>query len=89
MSALYLTLLGAVCATVFALMLDAMARVTRKPVWHDHRSIYAAPEAPAMLVEQRREPVAAPFVPVEVLAVDARHSGFAGLTNAEDFQLTA
>ena len=90
-SALYLIALCGVCAILLGVMLEAMARVTRKPVWHSHRSSYVAPEEAPIVVEQG--PAAAllkpPALSIPMLAVDERHSGFVGLTNNEDFQLTA
>ncbi len=91
MSTLYFIALCGVCAAVFGLMMEAMARVTRKPVWHSHRSAYAAPKESPILVDQAPGgALQTPRVqPIPVLAVDERHSGFIGLTNSEDFQLTA
>ena len=66
-----------------------MARVTRQPVRHSYRSVYASPVQAA---PQRVEQVAVPKPAIHailVMAVDKRHSGFFGLTNNEDFQLTA
>ena len=91
MSTLYLIALCGVCAVLLGAMFEAMARVTRKPVWHSHRSSYAAPEETPILIEQ--SPAAALLTPlahsIPVLDVDERHSGFVGLTNNEEFQLTA
>jgi hypothetical protein len=90
-STLYLIALCGVCAVLLGVMFEAMARVTRKPIWHSHRSTYAAPEEMPILVEQ--VPAAALLTPlansIPMPAVDERHSGFVGLTNNEDFQLTA
>ena len=89
MSTLYLIALCGACAVFFAIMFEAMARVTRKPVWHSHQSVYAAPLlAAAPLVAQVAAPKPA-IQPIPVMPVDERHSGFVGLTNNEDFQLTA
>ena len=66
-----------------------MARVTRQPVWHSYQSVYATPvQATSQLVEQVAVPKPAIHA-MPVMAVDERHSGFVGLTNNEDFQLTA
>jgi len=66
-----------------------MARVTRQPVRHSYRSVYATPvQATPQLVEQAAVPKPAIHA-ILVMAVDERRSGFVGLTNNEDFQLTA
>ena len=76
MTSLYYAAFAGVGLVVLALMLDAMRNVTRKPVWHDHVP-YVPKETPRL-----RQVVA-------VQEVDPRHSGFAGLTNEREFQLTA
>ena len=88
MSTLYLIALCGFCAVMLAVLFEAVTGVSRKPVWHDHRSAYRA-TAPS-LIEQPRLAAAPPVVPsIEVHDVEARHSNFAGLTNNEEFELTA
>ena len=89
MSTLYLIALCGVCAVFFAIMFETMARVTRKPVWHSYQSVYAAPlhTAPNLVAQVATPKPAIQAIPV--MAVDERHSGFVGLTNNEEFQLTA
>ncbi|MEO6363290.1 MAG: hypothetical protein ABIO71_08680 [Caldimonas sp.] len=92
MSTLYLIALCAFAAVMAGILFDAVASVGRKPSWHAHRSALA--EAPAD-VQAVAGPLAtpvlagAPFHPIVVGQVEERHSGFVGLTNNEEFQLTA
>lgn len=90
LSTLYLVALGAFCVVMLAVMVEAVAGVSRKPAWHAY-TFERAEAAPAALpkVAQQAAVERAPLVDVPIAPVEARHSGFAGLTNNEDFQLTA
>lgn len=78
MSTLYLIALCGVCVIMLGVMFDAMARVSRKPEWK-------VPAYLPAIASQERPPLEA----IVVAAVEERHSGFAGLTNSEEFKLTA
>ncbi len=78
MSTFYFFALCGVSAIVLGVMFDAVARVSRKPDWQLRE--YAAP------VQIDDRPLLAEIV---VRDVDARHSGFVGLTNREEFQISA
>ena len=90
MSTLYLVALGGFCVVMLAVMFEAVAGVSRKPAWHAYTferpesALVAAPLVAQTVVAER-----APLVDVPTAPVEARHSNFAGLTNNEDFQLTA
>ncbi len=90
LSTLYLVALGGFCAVMLAVMFEAVAGVSRKPAWHAY-SFARAEAAPAAvpLVAQAAAIARAAVVDVPMAPVEARHSGFSGLTNNEDFQLTA
>jgi len=77
---------------MLAVLFEAVAGVSRKPVWHAHGTPLIAAFAAAPLLVEQKLPTAESSVlvePLPVAAVDARHSGFAGLTNNDEFQLTA
>ena len=78
MSILYVVLLCGVSAVIVGVMFDAIARVSKKPVWHSHRPYEARAEGPFLLA-----------APLEVAPVEPRHSGFVGLTNDEEFRIKA
>ena len=78
MSTLYLIALCGVSVIVLGVMFDAIARVSRKPEWN-------VPAYMPPVVAEERQPVEA----IALAPVEERHSGFAGLTNSEDFQLSA
>jgi hypothetical protein len=78
LSTLYLLAFCGVCAVVLGVMFDAVEGVSRKPTWHAHRSLPAVAEVPARLVR-----------PIPILDVEPHHSGFAGLTNDEEWSMTA
>lgn len=68
---------GGVCVVVLFVTFEAVRSVSRKPAWHENRPAFLRAEsAPAIQ-------------PIEALAVEPRHSGFAGLSNDRDFRLTA
>lgn len=76
MSTLYVVAFIGVCAVVLGVMVEAVRNVSRKPVWSAPFPVYERVEH--LLVK-----------PVEALPVDPRHSGFVGLSNEPEFQLTA
>ncbi len=76
MSTLYFVAFIGVCAVVLGVMVEAIRNVSRKPVWSEHMPPYATVDRAAVQ-------------PIEVLPVDPRHSGFVGLSNEPEFQLTA
>ncbi len=76
MSTLYFLAFAGVCAVVLGVMFEAVRNVSRKPVWSEHMPAYAVVDR--TVVQS-----------VEVLPVDPRHSGFVGLSNEPEFQLTA
>jgi hypothetical protein len=78
LSILYVVLLCGVSAVIVGVMFDAIARVSKKPVWHSHRPYESRAEGPLVVA-----------TPLEVAAVDPRHSGFVGLTNDEEFRIQA
>ena len=61
---------------MLGVMIEAIRNVSRKPVWNEMRPAWQDAERPAIR-------------PIDVLPVEPRHSGFAGLSNDRDFQLTA
>jgi hypothetical protein len=78
LSTFYVLALCGVSVIVLGLMIDSMARVSAKPEWH------VPAYEPRAVVEERPVIAQIPVQPVE-----ERHSGFVGLTNNEEFQLTA
>ena len=76
MSTFYFLALCGVCVIVLAVMIEAIVRVTRRPDW----------QLPTYAFEAAAEPMTQEEA---VLPVEARHSGFVGLTNNEEFLLKA
>lgn len=77
MSILYVLALCGVSAVIIGVMLDAILRVSRKPVWHSHLPYEARAEAPVVVAS------------LAVAEVDPRHSDYVGLTNDEEFRIQA
>lgn len=78
LSTLYLVALGVFCVVMLAALFEAVASVSRKPVWHASPFTVAAAAHPVQSLLLQRP-----------AAVDARHSNFAGLTNNDEFKMTA
>jgi hypothetical protein len=78
LSTVYFLAFCGVCAVVLGVMFDAVKGVSRKPAWHVHRSTPAVAEVSPQLVH-----------PTPILSVEPRHSAFAGLTNDEEWSMTA
>jgi hypothetical protein len=78
LSTVYILAFCGVCAVVLGVMFDAVKGVSREPAWHAHRSTPAVAEVSPELVH-----------PIPILGVEPRHSAFAGLTNDEEWSMTA
>ena len=91
MSTLYLVALGGFCVVMLVVMFEAIVGVSRKPAWHAYTfdRPEAAPAVAPLVSQAAAVADRAPVVDVPVAPVEARHSGFVGLTNSDDFQLTA
>lgn len=76
MSILYFLAFSGVCAVVLGVMIQAIRDVSRRPVWSDPTLAYTPAEPRKVR-------------PIQVGPVDPRHSGFVGLSNEPEFQLTA
>ena len=75
MSTLYFLAFCGVCAVVLGTMIDAIIKVSRAPEWNARQQLAVSEERVVLNVPAHE--------------VDPRHSGFVGLTNNEDFQMTA
>ena len=78
LTSLYFLAFSGVCAIVLGVMFEAIRGVSRKPLWQVARSTALVVELPARPAQQ-----------IPILEVEARHSAFTGLTNNNEWSLTA
>jgi len=76
LSTLYFLAFCGVCAVVLGTMIDTIIKVTRAPDWNVGRPFSIGQETVAL-------------IPIASHDVEPRHSGFVGLTNDDEFQMTA